>query len=84
MRIQQLEHLIEQPQFQRKLLQGFSKGFALGVGSDPEDPSELAVYLEVEGEERPKVPEEIEVAGKMVRVITKTGFRAPRPYAAQR
>jgi hypothetical protein len=84
MRIGQLERLIEQPQFQRSLLHGFSRGYALGIGRDPEDPSEPVVYLEVEGDERPEVPEEIEVAGKMIRVITKTGFRAPRPYAAHR
>jgi hypothetical protein len=84
MRIEQLERLIEQPQFQRTLLHGFSKSYSLGIGSDPEDPSEPVVYLHVEGEVRPEVPEEIEVAGKMVRIITKTGFRAPRPYAAHK
>jgi hypothetical protein len=83
MRSEQLARLIEQPQFHQKLLGSFAKAYSLGVGRDPKRPSEPALILQVEGEESPNVPDEVEVGGEKIRVIAKTGFKAPRPLESR-
>jgi len=82
---ERLEKLIEKPEFHRRLhLDRFAKGYSFGIGRDPGAPSKLALYLQVEGDEAPDVPEEIEVDGETIRVIIRTGFKVPRPFAARR
>lgn len=84
MRIEQLEELIEQPKFHQTLLHGFHRPYSLGIGRDPDEPSEFAVIVQVEGLDAPEIPSQIEVAGEVIRVITRTGFRAPKPLAAHK
>jgi hypothetical protein len=80
MRTEQLAELIEQPKFHKRLLGVFAKAYSLGVGRDPKKPSEPALIVHVEGDEAPSsIPDEVEVDGEKVRVIAKTGFKAPRP-----
>ena len=79
MRTEQLAELIEQPKFHRKVLGTFAKAYSLGVGRDPQKPSAPALIVQVEGDEAPSIPSEVEVDGEKVRVIAKTGFKAPRP-----
>jgi hypothetical protein len=78
----QLAELIEQPSLHKRLLGKFSKAYSLGVGRDPDQPSQSALVVQVEGEEAPNIPAEIDVAGEKVRVITRTGLKAPRPLPA--
>jgi hypothetical protein len=79
MRTEQLAELIEQPQFHRRLLGKFAKAYSMGVGRDPEKPSQPALIVQVEGEDAPKMPNEVDVAGEKIRVIARTGLKAPRP-----
>ncbi len=83
MTVERLEKLVEQPEFHRRLLEDFDRGYSLGIGRDPDAPSRFVLYLEVEGDNAPDVPSEIEVGDEVVRVITKTGFKVPTPYAAR-
>jgi len=85
MKSEHLEELIEKPEFHRRLhLDRFHRGYSFGIGRDPSVPSKPALYLEVEGDEAPDIPEEINVGGESIRVIVRTGFKVPRPYAARR
>lgn len=84
MRIKQLEQLIEQPKFHEALLHGFDRAYSLGIGRNPDEPSEYVVIVQIDGQEVPEIPTEIKVGDETVRVITKTGFRTPRPLTAHK
>ena len=85
MRLEDLEKLIEKPEFHRRLhLDRYHKGYSFGIGRDPITPSKPALYLQVEGDEAPDVPNEIDVGGETIRIIIKTRFKVPSPYSAPR
>jgi hypothetical protein len=83
MRIEQLAKFIEQPQLLQQLVGKFAKAYSVGVGRNPEKPSEPALIVQVEGDDASRVPNEVEVGGEKVRVVAKTGWKAPRPLQSQ-
>jgi len=83
MRSDQLAELIEEPEFHQWLVQNFGGAYSVGIGRDPKKPNEPALILQVEGNGPPSVPDEVELEGEKIAVITKTGFKAPRPLQSR-
>ena len=79
MNVEQLSSLMTEPEIQKSLLGDYRGPYSLGVGADPEDPSSPALILYVGGENAINVPNHIRVGGETLRVITRTGFTAPKP-----
>ena len=75
----QVADLVERPDFLRGLLGDYSGAYSLGVGSEPEDPSQPAILLYVEGARPGNIPDSVKIGKDSLRVITKSGFIPPKP-----
>lgn len=74
-----LAELVEDPALHRRLLGEYEGSYALGVTLNPENRSELALRLRIEGDDPSAIPREVELDGERVPVLVQTGFRPPVP-----
>lgn len=74
-----LADLIEKPEVQKKILRNYRGGYSLGITLNPENRSEVAIRVRVEGEEKPDIPSQITLDGDTVPIVVNTNFKVPVP-----
>lgn len=74
-----LASLIEKPEVQNRILGNYEGGYALGLTLNPQNRSELAIRVRIEGEDAGDIPQQILLEGEAVPVIVSTNFRVPEP-----
>jgi|HubBroStandDraft_1064217.scaffolds.fasta_scaffold16475_2 hypothetical protein len=77
--IKQLASLLEDKELHKRLVGAFKGAYSVGIGADPDHPGRPALVLHVEGDSPPHIAPSIQFGKDSVRVITKTGFRVPKP-----
>lgn len=75
-----LAELVEDPELHRRLLGDYDGAYSLGITLNPEDRSELAIRVRIEGEDASLIAREVELDGELIPVVVNTGFQSPVPF----
>jgi hypothetical protein len=78
-----LTDLIERPDVQKRILKDYTGGFSLGITLNPENRSEIAIRVRVEGEGSPAIPSQITLDGDTIPIIVNTNFKLPVPLKSR-
>jgi hypothetical protein len=76
---EQLTDLIERPEVQQMILQDYQGGYSLGITLNPQNRSEMAIRVRVEGENVSNIPSHITLEGETIPIIVNNNFRVPVP-----
>ncbi len=74
-----LAALIEQPEVQRQVLNGYRGPFSLGITLNPWNRRELAIAVQIADSDPSSLPSTVELEGERIRVVVEGGFKSPRP-----
>lgn len=75
----QLSRTIRQPALVRQLIGDYRGAYSLGIGQDPENPSQAAIVLQTENADPSKFLDHIQLDNCSIRIIVRQGFRPPVP-----
>ncbi len=73
-----LADLIERPEVQQRILNDYEGGYALGITLNPQDRSEMAIRVRVEGKDA-NIPSHITLDGETIPIIVNSDFKVPEP-----
>lgn len=76
-----LASLIERPDVQQMILNDYEGGYSLGITSNPQNHSEMAIRVRIEGEEAAVIPSQITLEGESIPIIVNTNFKIPEPLS---
>lgn len=76
-----LTDLIERPEVQQMILQDYEGGYSLGITLNPQNRSQMAIRVRVEGEDVTKIPSHITLEGETIPIIVNTNFKVPVPLS---
>lgn len=74
-----LAALIERPEVQRQLLNGYRGPFSLGITLNPWNRRELAISVQIAGSDPSHLPSEVELEGETIPVVVEGDFKTPYP-----
>jgi len=76
--IEQLSQFVQQPETHRRLLDGYSGAYSLGIGRQA---GEFVLVLQLQGDAHPNLPSRVSVGGESVPLLVQNGFTAPSALA---
>jgi hypothetical protein len=75
-----LADLIERPEVQQRILNDYDGGYSLGITLNPQNKSEMAIRVRVEGEDA-DIPSHITLDGETIPIIVHGNFKVPEPLS---
>jgi hypothetical protein len=72
-----LAALLERPEVQQMILNDYDGGYSLGITANPQNRSEIAIRLRLEGERIANIPSSINLEGESIQIIVNTNFKVP-------
>jgi hypothetical protein len=81
---ERLANLIGRQEIQKKILGNYRGGYSIGLSLNPENRSQLAIRVRIEGQESAGIPSQVVLEGEPIPIIVNTNFKLPEPLIRTR
>lgn len=78
-----LASLIERPEVQQRIFKDYEGGYSLGITLNPQNRSQMAIRIRIQGEEAVHIPSQIILDGETIPIIVNTNFQIPEPLGSR-
>jgi hypothetical protein len=72
---ERLANLIGRQEIQKKILGNYRGGYSIGLSLNPENRSQLAIRVRIDGQESAGIPSQVVLEGEPIPIIVNTNFK---------